>query len=80
MPVDDALKFINHVGHSPELRKRVEALKGVHAIRDMAVLAGQEGFRFTEEEYRAAVMVLAEGELSEESLNEVLRELGVEPQ
>ncbi len=78
MPEQDALNFIVHVRRSPDLRKRVDALKGAAAVRDLAALAEKEGFYFTEQEYRAAVVTLSRGELSDEALDALIREMGSE--
>ncbi len=42
----------------------------------MVTLGAEHGFEFTEEDYRAAVVTLADGALSDEALDEVLREAG----
>ncbi len=77
MPKDEANAFIDHVRTDPPLQARINALKGADAIGKMASIALEAGYQFSEEEYRAAVVERAAGELSEESLEEVRRELGI---
>lgn len=73
------MAFIEHVGKTPALQTRVEGLEGKGVLARMVELGAAEGFAFSEEDYRAAVVDLADGALSDESLDEVLREAGFEP-
>jgi len=68
--------FINHVGHSPDLQAAVSALTGHGVLAKLVEMGAHNGFAFTEDDYRAAVVDLAEGALSDEALDEVLRDAG----
>lgn len=72
----DATRFIEKIGTSPQLQEAVNALEGAGVLRRMVALGAEHGFEFTEEDYRAAVVALADGALSDEALDEVLREAG----
>lgn len=72
----DATQFIKKIGSSPELQEAVNAFQGAGVLRRMVTLGAEHGFEFTEEDYRAAVVTLADGALSDEALDEVLREAG----
>lgn len=77
MSEQEATKFIEFVGRSPDLQAELEALSGAGVMRRLVELGEKHGFRFSEEDYRQAVVALADGELSEEALEEVLREAGL---
>lgn len=77
MPTSDALAFIAAVGHSPELQERLSHMRGREVLEQLVEVGREIGYQFTVEEYREAVVYLAEGELSDESLDEVLRETGL---
>lgn len=77
MPRSDALAFIAAVGKSPELQARLGRMRGREALEQLVEVGKEVGYVFTVEEYREAVVSLAEGELSDESLDEVLRETGL---
>ena len=77
MPASDALAFIAAVGQSPELQERLSRMRGRDALDQLVEVGREIGYQFSVEEYREAVVSLAEGELSDESLDEVLRETGL---
>lgn len=77
MPDSDALAFIDAVGQSPELQERLNRMRGRDVLDQLVDVGRELGYQFTVDEYRAAVVTLAEGELSDESLDEVLRETGL---
>lgn len=79
MSVENALAFLAETQKNAVLRARVAELKGPGSLKRMADLAAHAGFMFTEDEYRMAVVELAQGELSEESLNSVLKDLKMRP-
>ncbi len=72
----DATQFIRKIGASPDLQNTVNALQGKGVLSRLVALGAEHGLEFTEEEYRAAVVTLADGALSDEALDEVLREAG----
>lgn len=72
----DATQFIRKIGTSPELQNSVNALQGKGVLSRLVAMGTEHGYDFTEEEYRAAVVALADGALSDEALDEVLREAG----
>lgn len=80
MSVETALRFLEFVATRPELQEQIAAFKGRTAIDSLRALAAGQGYDFSDEEYRAAIVKLAEGELSEEAIREVQRELGVLPE
>ena len=80
MSLNDALAFINAAGQPGELQNRVAALRGRGILDQLCGMGEEMGLQFTPEEYRDAVVSLAEGELSDEALDEVLRETGLKPQ
>lgn len=77
MSSSNALAFIAAVGNSPELQIRINALRGRSVLEQLVEIGEELGHSFTVEDYREAVVSLADGELSEESLDEVLRETGL---
>lgn len=77
MSQEEAARFIALVGGSTELQAEVGGYRGAGVLKRLVTLGAQHGLRFTEEEYRAAVVELAEGALSDEALDEVLRETGL---
>ena len=77
MSNSDALSFITAVGESPELQGQIDLLRGRQVLEQLVEIGRERGFHFTVDEYRDAVVSLAEGELSDESLDEVLRETGL---
>lgn len=80
MSVDTALRFLEFVATQPELQQEIATFKGRTAIESLRALAAGVGFAFSEDDYRAAIVKLAEGELSEEAIRDVQRELGVLPE
>lgn len=79
MSVENALAFLDESQKNAALRSRIAALKGPGTLKRMTIVAAEAGFYFTEDEYRMAVVELAQGELSEESLNSVLKDLKMKP-
>jgi predicted ribosomally synthesized peptide with nif11-like leader len=79
MSIEIALQFLDHVGQRPALQARIAAFKGRTAIDGLRAVAAEAGFIFSDEDYRAAITHLAAGELSDEAIREVQRELGVLP-
>ncbi len=77
MAVDNALAFIRLAETDRVLRQEIVALKGRTAIDGLVILGAQRGLVFTVEEYRAAVMAMADGELDEAALMAVLEEVGL---
>jgi predicted ribosomally synthesized peptide with nif11-like leader len=77
VPASDALAFIAKVGQSPELQDRLSRMRGRDALDQLVDVGREIGYQFSVEEYREAVVSLAEGELSDESLDQVLRETGL---
>jgi GTPase len=73
----DALAFIAAVGKSPELQTQINGLRGRDVLDQLVLLGAAQGMTFTVEEYREAVVIMADGELSEAALDEVLRETGL---
>ena len=77
MSREHAAAFIRKVGKSPQLQAEVNSYHGKGVLKRLVELGAKHGLHFTEREYRDAVVTLAEGDLSEESLNEVMRETGM---
>lgn len=80
MSQNDALAFINAAGQPGPLHDRVSALRGRGVLDQLCKMGEEMGLKFTPDEYRDAVITLADGELSDEALDEVLRETGLKPQ
>ena len=76
MSKDSAKAFIHSVGKDPRLQELVSAFKGKGVLARIVLLGAKHGFDFSEEDYRAAVVELADGALSDEALDELLREAG----
>ena len=79
MSIDSALAFLDYVRTREQVRRRIGQLKGAGAIADLAVIAAAEGFVFTEQDYRAAVIEAAQGELTDAALERFARETGMLP-
>jgi predicted ribosomally synthesized peptide with nif11-like leader len=77
MSVAQATAFIEYVGASPALQREIDGYSGPGVLKRLVDLGARTGFSFTEEDYRNAVIELADGELSDESLDAVLRETGL---
>jgi len=77
MSIEDALTFIDAAGQPGELQTRVGALRGAGSLDRLRALGEEVGLSFTIEEYREAVVKLAEGELSDAELEGVLRDSGL---
>lgn len=77
MSVEQALAFLKHLELRDDLRARIAEFGGRGAIGALGRLAATEGFQFSEEDYRAAVIEMADGELSDEALEATQREMGL---
>lgn len=77
MSVENAQVFIDRIRRDEALGERVRALKGAGAMAAAACIGAEIGLEFTEEEYRAAIVLAAEGQLSPASLAETARKLGI---
>ena len=77
MSVENALAFIKLAERERSLRAEIGALKGRAAIDGLVSLGAQRGLTFSVEEYRQAVVNMANGELDETALMEVLEEVGL---
>ena len=75
MPQQDALRFIGFVRANSPIQEKINALRGAGALQELARIGRENGFEFTEEEYRAAVSASSNGELTPEALDELSREL-----
>lgn len=76
MSMENAREFIRTVGESPALQERLAALTGRDAVTGLCAIAAELGFQFNPEEYREAVVEEADGGLSEEAIDEAVREWG----
>lgn len=76
MSQEDAQAFIAEIGKSAKLQDTVNAMEGKGVLARLVELGAEHGFAFSEEEYRAAVVEMADGALSGEALDEVLRDAG----
>jgi len=74
MSIENAHAFLAEVPKNNTLRTQLKSLRGAGALTGLVEIAAHSGFLFTEGEYRAAVAELAEGELSEGSLNATIDE------
>lgn len=77
MSVDQAMAFIALVGESPGLQAEINGYSGKGIFARLIALGARHGFHFSEDQYREAVVALADGELSDEALDEVLRDTGL---
>ena len=77
MSSSDALAFIAAVGQSPDLQTRINGMRGRDVLDQLVLLGAEAGLTFTVDEYREAVVIMADGELSDAALDEVLRETGL---
>jgi predicted ribosomally synthesized peptide with nif11-like leader len=77
MSRERALEFLACAATQPELQARLGALKGRTALDDLRGIAREAGFDFSEEDYRTAIVALAEGELDDEAIENVQRDLGI---
>jgi predicted ribosomally synthesized peptide with nif11-like leader len=78
MSIEQAHAFLSEVERNRGLQKRLSKLKGREALAELVALAAGEGYTFTISEYRQAIIDVTDGELSDESLGEVRREMGLE--
>lgn len=75
MSIENALAFLTEAEKNRTLRMQLAGLKGAGTLKRLVIIAAEAGFYFTEDEYRMAVAEAAQGELSEDSLNAVIKEL-----
>ena len=69
MSMESAKAFIERMNTDAEFAKRAMELRGKEQI---AAFVAQEGFDFSEEEYRRCDLVLEGEELSDENLDKVV--------
>lgn len=67
--------FLDAVEADEKLRQRIETLRGAKAMRDLCDIAKEAGFSFGEQDYRDAVIARSDGELDDEALADLLREM-----
>ncbi len=77
MSVENAFLFLKRAERDRTLRDEIALLKGRAAIDGLVVLGAQRGLAFTADEYRSAVVAMANGELDEAALHAVLEEVGL---
>jgi hypothetical protein len=73
--IERAKDFLRDIPMTPALEERVRALEPRAGLTPLLALARREGYDFSEAHYRAAVVDLAEGELSDAALDQVLDEM-----
>lgn len=78
MSVEQALEFLQQAPQDLALRKRLADCTGREAIAQLTRIASEAGYVFSQDDYREAVRLLAEGELDQAALDEVMREAGFE--
>lgn len=77
MQEEQARAFIEFAGRTPAVQAELEKLRGPGVFQRLIEMGSRYGYEFTEEGYRDAVIAMAEGELSDAALDEVLRETGL---
>ena len=77
MSAENALAFLALAERDGALRREIGLLKGAAAIQGLVQLGSARGLLFSEEEYRQAVMLMANGELDDAALMAVLEEVGL---
>ncbi|HPO14801.1 MAG TPA: Nif11-like leader peptide family natural product precursor [Candidatus Hydrogenedentes bacterium] len=80
MSKNDAIRFLQEIHQHPKVQRKLKGLKGKDAIRDLIALAQTIGYHFTEKEYRFAVVALSDGELEAPSLDNLIRDMGLNQQ
>lgn len=78
MSIESAKLFLNAVRENESLRSHINALSGKDVLGQMIKMAQCEGFDFTLDEYREAVVLESQGELEVDALNEALDQLGLD--
>jgi len=79
MSVEQALEFLERTQSDGSLQQRVEGCSGRDALTQLTTIAAEVGYSFSPEEYREAVRQSVDGELDQESLDQVLRDVGLDP-
>jgi predicted ribosomally synthesized peptide with nif11-like leader len=77
MSIPNAQVFLQRLRTDESLNQRVRALRGAGAMAEAAAIGCEIGLDFTEEEYRAAIGLAAEGQLSEAAIKETARQIGI---
>jgi len=77
MSVESAFAFLKLAERDRTLREEIGLLKGRAAIDGLAALGARRGLNFSVQDYRAAVVAMANGELDEAALTAVLDEVGL---
>jgi len=76
MSVEKATAFLAFVQEDGALQAAIAALRGPESLEKLVALAEEQGFHFTVDDYREAVILAAEGELSDEALEKTAEEAG----
>ena len=77
MSREHALAFLALAERDAALREEILLLKGPGAIEGLAKIGAARGLVFSAEEYRQAVVAMANGELDDAALMTVLEEVGL---
>ncbi len=75
MGEEQAHAFLDAAERDEALRAEIAQARGAGALAALCAIAKEAGFTFTEEDYRAAIVARSGGELSTESLTELMREM-----
>ena len=79
MPIEEASAFIIHIRKDKALQKTIQSLSGRTVLEEVCKLGEQGGYNFNEAEYREAIVLDADGELSDKAIEETMAEMNLKP-
>ncbi len=79
MSIEEATAFIQHVRTHTTLQETIQKLTGRDVLEKMSHIGAIEGYAFSQEEYREAIVLDADGGLSEEAIMETMAEMNMKP-
>ena len=77
MSIQHAVEFMRLARRDKALQRELAALRGAGAVAELTGIAAGRGYTFTEAEYFQAAVADSNGELSEESIDALSREIGL---
>ena len=78
MSLDSVYAFLDHVKNNNQLQQEIASLRGGDSVVKLLMMAREAGYDFSRDEYHQAILELAEGELSNESIHRTAQAMGMD--
>lgn len=78
MSLDTVYAFLDYVKTNNRLQTEIAELRGLDSVDKLLVKARDAGYDFSRDEYLQAIMELAEGELSDDSIRRTAQSMGLD--